>query len=356
MGLISNVIATKWKSGEFGVKPNWIARNTGVRIGSGMAIASGVGYHVYQAIHEYIYNPVVEFDELTYPLIAGAAVLIAAVTTEYSAWSIVKASKSAAAADKKAPDRSADKAEAEINKLEAELNAAEEAAKTGPKPVDAAKQEPVINKEIDFLAELDPINDIDFFADLKNGPAVPQPPMADRSKHEEPARPSSHELFERANKAIDELEMLGKEAEALENRDKLMENAAASKPDTFVAMIAKICARDIRTLDTGLDIVELFLENREKQRWTRQYIDTLILLAQAFFGEIKNTSDLPNFDSFDEREKLDRAAMITNALVMIYGHMGYGPEEDEEKEPFPLVIERLRQKAEAARVRSSRED
>ncbi|MFA4967628.1 MAG: hypothetical protein WC624_05365 [Candidatus Margulisiibacteriota bacterium] len=176
-------------------------------------------------------------------------------------------------------------------------------------------------------------------------PVASQPPKADRSKHKEPEKPSTDELFERANKAIDELEMLGKEAEALENPAKLMENAAASKPDSLATMIAKICAHDISTLDTGLDIVELFLRNRDKQRWTRQYIDSLILVARAFFGEIKNTSDLPNFSSFDEKEKLHRAAMVTNGLVMIFMNMGCSPNEGR---PLPSAIERLRLKAEAA--------
>ena len=289
MGLISNVIATKWKSGEFGIAPNWLAKNTRVRIGGGIAIAGGAGYHLYNAISACISNPIAAYGEMTLPIIAGAAVLIAAVTTEISVMRIGKA---------KEPDKP--KAEAK------------------PAPDAGAKQ------EVDKKPELDAAEKIDFLAGIRND--------------------------------LEELAMLAKEQAELADPAKLMENAAASKPDSLATMIAKICAHDISTLDTGLDIVELFLKNREMQRWTRQYVDSLILIAQAFFGEIKNTSDLPNFNSFNDVEKLHRAAMVTNALVIIFRHMGYGPEEDEEKEPFPQVIEHLRKKAEAVGARSSRED
>lgn len=281
MGLISNVIATKWKSGEFGIKPNWLARNTIPRTLAGGAVAGGVGFYIYTAISDNLHNPIAGYDELIYPAIAGAAVLIAAVTTEISVM-IGKAAPIGSIDEAKEPD-------------EPETEAAPD---TG-------------------------------------------------AKHKEPALPSSDELVERAKKALDmlgDLEMLSKEAAALANPAKLMENAGESKPDSLATMIAKICAHNISTLDTGLDIVELFLNNREKQQWTRQYIKSLALVARAFFGEIENTSDLPNFNSFDEKEKLHRAVMVTNALVLIFSHMGYGPEKEE---PLPRVIERLRQKAEA---------
>ena len=155
MGLISNVIATKWKSGEFGIKPNWLARNTGVRIGSGIAIASGVGYHVYNAINDCLSNPIAGYDDLTYPIIAGAAVLIAALTTEISVRTVPKTPSLGSAGrakgtdkPKSKPDKTVDKAKAAADRLDQEIKAAEAAANAAPKPVDFLAN-------IDFLGGLD---------------------------------------------------------------------------------------------------------------------------------------------------------------------------------------------------------
>ena len=158
MGLISNVIATKWTKAEFGIRPNWLAKNAGVRIGTGIAIASGAGYHIYNAISDCLSNPVAGYNELTYPIIAGAIVVIAAVTTEISVNRMGKAlpmssakgpDKSKAGAAKKAAADKAAAAKAAADKLDAEIKAGEEAAKAGAKK-EPEKPADAIN--IDFQA------------------------------------------------------------------------------------------------------------------------------------------------------------------------------------------------------------
>ena len=68
--VIGNLVATKWTGKGFGVEPNWLAKNGGLRVGGGVALLGGV------------MTAAISSGSSVLSIIAGAATLLTAVSTE----------------------------------------------------------------------------------------------------------------------------------------------------------------------------------------------------------------------------------------------------------------------------------